>query len=705
MLKPPFNHGWRCVMTIILRTVRSLILLLGLSLSLGSPASALPVIQGDYKLPASFDPTVTTSLQTELWARVYRPDSGGPYPLLVFLHGNHATCGRFSASLGVRVDDRSDYTISGTCPAGYVVAPSHLGYAYLASALASKGYVVVSINANRGINAAAGVVGDNGLNLRRGRLVLRHLQELARWNTGASSPPASLGFSLVGMLDFSHVGLMGHSRGGEGMRAAVDQFKEAGSPWPARIGPARFEGLFEIGPVDGQTARTLNAVGMAWNVLLPGCDGDVSNLQGVRPFDRMLNITTETASLPKSTFEVYGANHNFYNTEWQLSDAGGCIGQTAIFPQLVGSAGQRTTASNTVVAFMEAFVGPAKQPSRASRFDPSYRLDATLTSVTQYARGYSATPRSSQNLVVDNFDRGTGTSSANVANSSAGLTTYSHGSAGSSHASQQRAATVSWGTAGAGRFLQSNASQSGVPINLSGFLALEFRVALQCSGSLCSASPNPTGDVDFSIALVRSDGALSSPIRLKTFAVVRRPVGSFNTNVLMQTVRIPLSAFVGADLARFRGVRFTFDQTSSRSILLGNVRITRKKTGPGGVAPALQPQLASAGSPDAAALAQAANDVNRIVAIRRLARSEQLDAARPAVDMEVTSSRPFPVGGALPELRVGTDRFTLSRFADATSERLIFTLTADEFDALADGADVVVNVGGAAPWAFGALSR
>jgi hypothetical protein len=65
------------------------------------------------------------------------------------------------------------------------------------------------------------------------------------------------------VLDFSHVGLMGHSRGGEGMRAAVDQFKEAGSPWPARIGPVSLEGLFEIGPLDGQTERTLNAVGMA----------------------------------------------------------------------------------------------------------------------------------------------------------------------------------------------------------------------------------------------------------------------------------------------------------------------------------------------------------------------------------------------------------------------------------------------------------
>ncbi len=577
-------------MATILRTVRSLILLFGLYLGLGSLAWALPVIQGDYKLPATLDATVTTSLQTELWARVYRPNSGGPYPLVVFLHGNHATCGRFDAGLGVRVDDRSDYTISGTCPAGYVVAPSHLGYAYLASALASKGYVVVSINANRGINAAAGVAGDAGLNLRRGRLVLRHLQELARWNTGATSPPGSLGFSLVGMLDFSHVGLMGHSRGGEGMRAAVDQFKEAGSPWPARIGPVKFEGLFEIGPVDGQTARTLNAVNMAWNVLLPGCDGDVSNLQGVRPFDRMLSITTEATSLPKSTFEVYGANHNFYNTEWQLSDAGGCTGQTAIFPQLVGSAGQRATASNTVVAFMQAFVGPAKLPGLGNRFDPSYPLAAALTAVTQYARGYSPTPRSSQNFVVDNFDRTTGTSSANVANNSAGLTTYSHGSAGFSHASQQRAATVSWGTAGAGKFLQTNASQPGVPINRSGFLALEFRVALQCSGSLCSASPSSTGDVDFSIALADADGTLSTPVTLKSFAVVRRPVGSFSTNVLMQTVRIPLSRFAGADVTQFRGVRFTFDRTSSRSILLGNVRLTRKKTGPGGVAPTLQPR-------------------------------------------------------------------------------------------------------------------
>ena len=50
-----------------------------------------------------------------------------------------------------------------------MVVPSHEGYAYFAERLASYGYIVVSINANRGVNAAPGVAGDLGLNLRRGR--------------------------------------------------------------------------------------------------------------------------------------------------------------------------------------------------------------------------------------------------------------------------------------------------------------------------------------------------------------------------------------------------------------------------------------------------------------------------------------------------------------------------------------------------------
>src|SRR5262245_20728455 len=255
-----------------------------------------PITVSEYKLPAAFDPVVTT-LATELWARVYRPASlaSSPHALLVLLHGNHATCGRL-AGPAEHFDINVQYTFTGTCPAGFIPVPSHAGYGYFAERLASLGYIVVSINANRGINAAPGVLGDRGLNLARGRLVLRHLQKRSYWNSGAETPPTGLN-DLVGNIDFSHVALLGHSRGGEGMRAAYNFYQSGDpnhTPWRTPIGPMTIEGIFEIGPVDGQTALTLNALGTAWNVLLPMCDGDVFNLQGVKPFDRMLRVTAES---------------------------------------------------------------------------------------------------------------------------------------------------------------------------------------------------------------------------------------------------------------------------------------------------------------------------------------------------------------------------------------------------------------------------
>src|SRR5512132_4052820 len=65
-----------------------------------SGAGPYATTSAEYKLPASIDPDVATELATELWARVYRPVnlSAAPYPLLVFLHGNHATCGRFEGA-------------------------------------------------------------------------------------------------------------------------------------------------------------------------------------------------------------------------------------------------------------------------------------------------------------------------------------------------------------------------------------------------------------------------------------------------------------------------------------------------------------------------------------------------------------------------------------------------------------------------------
>lgn len=661
-----------------------------------SIARAAAVLTGEYKLPASFDAEVTTELETEEWARVWRPQADGVYPLVIFLHGNHGTCGHFDPVHHVRIDDDITYTFDGTCPSGYVVTPNHLGYNYLAKDLASHGYVVVSINANRGVTAAPGDSDDEGLNLRRGRLILRHMEYLSQWNAHGGAPD-SLGFQLTGLLDFNHVGLMGHSRGGEGVRAAVAQYKDAGSPWPARIGAVNFEAMFEIGPVDGQTSRILDNTGMQWGVLLPGCDGDVSDLEGLKPYDRGLQITNEKTALNKSTFEVFGANHNFYNTQWQLSDSDGCIGETPLFGPYKGSKSQRTTAHETVIPFFLAHLGKSAKPKKALLFDPSYPLSSKLTAITAYGRGFSPAPRASENFIVDNFDKATGTSSENVPDDQSGLTQYSHGPASGNDDPTQRAASVNWSTSGA--YLQVNAAAAGHSVDITGFPALEFRVALRCSGTVCSSNPDPTGDVDFSIALGDGNGNLSSPIILKDVAAIHRPAGAYNDNVIFQTVRVPVADFAGLDPANFRGVRFTFDRTKSSSIFLANVRFTRTAAGPGGLPEILPPGMLRSSA--AIPVVAGNSDSNRIVAVRpAMSRS-----GRATVEIELTSSRPFPITDALPVLAVGDRSYRLSRVLPGKPARMIFTLTAAEYAAARDGADVTLRIGGAHPWSFGALRK
>jgi predicted dienelactone hydrolase len=179
----------------------------------------------EYFIPGITD-TDVAPIPIDLWARVYLPSGyAGPLPVVVILHGNHATCGTNEGYGPARRDDNIQYTLTGTCPERYMVIPNHAGYDYLARPLASWGYVVVSINANRGVTAAPGEPLDRGLNLRRGRLVLRHFRHLVELNDTPTSP-------LYRKIDFSHVGLMGHSRGGEGMRAAYEQYR-------ARLASAR----------------------------------------------------------------------------------------------------------------------------------------------------------------------------------------------------------------------------------------------------------------------------------------------------------------------------------------------------------------------------------------------------------------------------------------------------------------------------------
>jgi hypothetical protein len=661
----------------------------------------LQTTAAEYRFPATVDPDVLDDRPTEIWAVVYRPVdfSGSPYPLLVFLHGNHPTCG---TGENPRIDDNSQYTTTGTCPPNYVVVPNHRGYDYLAERLASWGYVVVSINANRGITAGEGVPGDDGLNLARGRLILKHLELLSTWNTTGGTPD-SLGVDLRGQLAFNAVGLMGHSRGGEGVRAAYNLYRDPGSPWPTQIPePVNFKGLFEFAPVDGQTDRILNADGVAWSVLLPQCDGDVFNLQGIKPFDRMLRIFNESPATQKSTFTVWGTNHNYYNTEWQESDSRGCLRHTPIFEPgpSVGSEPQRQTGLASLVPFMRGYVpGSVGFDAQFTQtFNPQFALPSSLTAITPINRGYTDSPNSAITAVLEDFDQPTGTSSAGIPNQAQGIS-IQHQTI-REHDPSLQAGAISWSRSGRNVYFQTNVAQPNQGIDISAYKTLDLRLENNRFSETAT---------DFEVALVSADNTLSQAVPISTYVQLVGPVGGpGGIHRMLQTARIPLTDLT-TDLSQIRGVRLTFNKTSRGSIYAANIRLS-SISGIQATSATGTTATQALGTSEAEEPMQPIvfTDGNRVMRMQAVAASRAL-RNQPGVEIEVISNQRFLARGELPVLRIGDRAFTLSRYpASGEQNRLIFTLTPEQFAQIKSGEDMWVQYGRSQArerWNFGRIQR
>ncbi|GGW71455.1 hypothetical protein GCM10010503_56110 [Streptomyces lucensis JCM 4490] len=224
----------------------------------------------------------------------------GRRPLALFLHGRHYTCYRGSGN------------VSGEwpCPAGTKPVPSHRGYLRDQKLLASQGYVTVSVSAN-GVNGQDWAAEDGGAQARSS-LVRLHLARWADWAEHPGTAPQVV--RDAPRADLSKVLLVGHSRGGEGVdRAALDSLYAPPAGQDGYHGPVRWKirGTVLIGPtVFGQ-----NPVPDVPSVtILPGCDGDVSDLQGEVYVDGTRGVGEGTAL--HSAVYVIGANHNFFNSEW-----------------------------------------------------------------------------------------------------------------------------------------------------------------------------------------------------------------------------------------------------------------------------------------------------------------------------------------------------------------------------------------------------
>ncbi|KRB77944.1 hypothetical protein ASE01_07130 [Nocardioides sp. Root190] len=278
----------------------------------------------------SIDLAAIGGIRGEVEGKLYLPTTGGERPVVLLLHGRHTWC--YGSGTGS--------SNTWPCAGGRKSVPSYLGYDGTARALASRGYSVVSISANA-VNANDNqLAADQGAQAR-GQLILDTLDLLEDANTGtsvvlhddASDADVSLadaltagtqalaeradGFvtapepldtvtpaGLVGRFDLDHVGMMGHSRGGEGVTYAAVLNTQ-------REEPIGIESILPLAPVD--FAR-MTVPDVAMNVILPYCDGDVSNQQGQHMLDDSRYAFGDN-SLRTGTWAM-GANHNFYNTVW-----------------------------------------------------------------------------------------------------------------------------------------------------------------------------------------------------------------------------------------------------------------------------------------------------------------------------------------------------------------------------------------------------
>jgi hypothetical protein len=671
------------------------------------PRGSLETTSAEYRLEAKLDPEIFTALHIEHWARLDRPaqlEQGKKYPLIVFLHGNHQTCG-IPRPDGLRVDNSCEYTWTGVCPQGSIVVPNHLGYSYVTELLASHGYLVLSINANRGINCGPELERDIGLNLVRGRLILSHLRLLSAWNQGFEPTASSLGFSLKGKIDFSNVGLFGHSRGGEGVRAAYALYQDRRSPWPRKIADSvRFKAIFELGAVDGQTSRVLNALDVPWVQLTPSCDGDVRLLDGLRPFDRMMDGGhRERAPSMKSIFYVKGANHNFFNTEWHRADSPGCHVHEPIFkvdhsPEqdsdgqpvyhyFGSSPKQRAIAAHAISTHMLNYVKRSddlpqmggSSASQDSLFDPAFKLSAEIKAIAPVERSFVSTPNAEINPVLENFSADVGRNMHGPSNDHSRVT-VEHGTDPSLYEQVIRTAIISWTDASAKTYFQTNWSSPGDGVAFDQTRTLSFRI---------SRRPQSVTDqfVDLNIALVDSEGRLSRQSALSRHVLVEEPGGFGMGRAVLQTVKIPISTFRVVNLKKIRGLRFTFNRTKSGVVLLDEIRVDGLKKGGFSSSSVTEGQRS---------LAQSAQRSQQNLKNAKLLPTQNLNGNRLVIQ---SLQGAFPVGGALLSFHVDGARIGLASFPDPSDlSKIEFRLTPAERTQIERTTALEIRVGNSPEW-------
>jgi hypothetical protein len=538
------------------------------------------VAREDYDFGATALTLTNFPAPVEFTGSVHYPtDLGeGPFPLIVFLHGRHVTC-------------QSPLSLSWPCTGSSQPIPSYRGYDYIGQILASHGYIVVSISAN-GINARDNSVADLGMGARA-ELIQRHLD---LWNTFNITGGAPFGSKFVGSVDLQNIGTMGHSRGGEGVVRHFLFNAAEGLPYGIKA-------VLPLAPTDFNRP-IINNVPLA--VMLPYCDGDVSDLQGVHFYDdARYNVPGDPAS--KHTVLVMGANHNFFNIIWTPSVfAPGSSDDWAVSSdphcgnvpgnKRLTDAQQRGTGLAYVTAFFRTFIGRESSflPLLTGELPPPPSAMTDDIFVSFHAPDDSRLRRDINRLLnASNLTSNT----LGGAVTQNGLTPYdlcggeapqpqhclpTQSQARQPHTTQSFLAPSKRGLSQLQIGWNASTAEyiNALPIgtrDLSGYSTLQFRAAVNFADSR-----NPV-ETPQDLTVILTDGAgRSGAANVSDWSkALFYPPGQFGAvpKVILNTVRIPFFAFtasapIGFDLADIRSVQFKFNQTTQGALLISDIAFT-----------------------------------------------------------------------------------------------------------------------------------
>ena len=255
--------------------------------------------------------------------RVWYPDGPGPFPLVLVVHGNH------------NMKDFSDP-----------------GYQYLGELLASRGFILASVDENF-LNG--NIRGEND---GRGWMLLQHIRAWKRFNDSAGGP-------FHRKVDLDNIGLMGHSRGGEAVAVAGAFNRLSHYPDDATVTfdfNYGIKALVAIAPIDGQyepANRPTPLENVNYLVIHGSHDGDVSAFSGLRQYQRIR--FTDGRPWFKSAVWMYRANHGQWNSVWGNKDNGPASARYLDLRGLVPEEDQRQMARVYLSAFLEASLKGKKE--------------------------------------------------------------------------------------------------------------------------------------------------------------------------------------------------------------------------------------------------------------------------------------------------------------------------------------------------------